>query len=105
MRSLAIKFCTAKLVIYKSNNGIYAIFNVIFNTYGIQSEPIAFFKQRMVELYDRNTLDSYSVRTCNTMSIFCEMREIINGWIIGNVRRGETVGLCIDEVWVLDKEV
>ena len=52
------------------------------------TELIAFFKQRMVELYDRNTLDSYSVRTCNTMSIFCEMREIINGWIIGNVKDG-----------------
>lgn len=61
------------------------------------TELIAFFKQRMVELYDRNTLDSYSVRTCNTMSMFCEMKEIICGWIIGNVKRGETVGLCVDE--------
>lgn len=69
------------------------------------TELIAFFKQRMVELYDRNTLDSYSVRTCNTMSIFCEMREIINGWIIGNVKRGETVGLCIDEcLGLMDNE-
>ncbi len=69
------------------------------------TELIAFFKQRMVELYDRNTLDSYSVRTCNTMSIFCEMREIINGWIVGNVKRGETVGLCIDEcLGLMDNE-
>lgn len=60
-------------------------------------ELIAFFTQRMVELYDRNTLDSYSVRTCNTMSMFCEMKEIITSWIIGNIKRGETVGLCIDE--------
>lgn len=39
------------------------------------------------------------------MSMFCEMREIINGWIIGNVKRGETVGLCIDEcLGLMDNE-
>jgi len=67
-------------------------------------ELIAFFTQRMVELYDRNTLDSYSVRTCNTMSMFCEMKEIITSWIIGNIKRGETVGLCIDECLKLMEE-
>lgn len=58
---------------------------------------INYFKQRMVELYDRNTLDSYSVRTCNTMSMFHELKELLNGWLIGNVKHGETVGLCVDE--------
>ena len=59
---------------------------------------INYFKQRMVELYDRNTLDTYAVRTCNTMSMFCEAKEMLNGWLIGNVKRGETVGLCMDEL-------
>ena len=64
-----------------------------------------YFKQRMVELYDRNTLDSYSVRTCNTMSMLYEMKEILNGWIAGNVKRGETVSLCVDEcVALLEKD-
>lgn len=66
---------------------------------------IDFFKQRMVELYDRNTLDTYAVRTCNTMSILCELKEMLNGWIVGNVKRGETVGLCVDEcVMMIDKD-
>ena len=59
---------------------------------------INYFKQRMVELYDRNTLDTYAVRTCNTMSMLLEAKEILNGWLVGNVKRGETVGLCIDEL-------
>ena len=59
---------------------------------------INYFKQRMVELFDRNTLDTYAVRTCNTMSMLFEAKEILNGWLVGNVKRGETVGLCIDEL-------
>lgn len=59
---------------------------------------INYFKQRMVELYDRNTLDSYAVRTCNTMSMFYELKEMLSGWLLGNVKHGETVGLCIDEL-------
>ena len=56
-----------------------------------------FFKQRMVELYDKNTLDSYSVRTCNSLSMFYELKEILEGWIACNVKRGETVANCIQE--------
>ena len=58
---------------------------------------IDFFKQRMVELYDNNTLDSFSVRTCNTMSMFYELQEMLEGWIACNVKRGDTVSRCIDE--------
>ena len=58
---------------------------------------IDFFKQRMVELYDNNTLDSYSVRTCNTLSLFYEIKEVLEGWIACNVKNGETVSRCIDE--------
>ena len=38
------------------------------------------------------------------MSMFCEMKEIITSWIIGNIKRGETVGLCIDECLKLMEE-
>lgn len=58
---------------------------------------IDYFKQRMVELFDHNTLDSYRVRTCNTISILFELKILIEGWLIGNVKRGETVGLCAEE--------
>ena len=58
---------------------------------------IDFFKQRMVELYDNNTLDSYSVRTCNSMSMFYELQEILEGWIACNVKKGTTVAYCIEE--------
>lgn len=58
---------------------------------------IDFFKQRMVELYDNNTLDSYSVRTCNSMSMFFELQEMLEGWIACNVKRGTTVAYCIEE--------
>ena len=58
---------------------------------------IDYFKQRMVELYDHNTLDSYSVRTCNSMSMFYEVREMLDGWIACNVKRGDTVSRCIEE--------
>lgn len=58
---------------------------------------IDYFKQRMVELYDNNTLDSYSVRTCNSMSIFYELQEILEGWIACNVKKGTTVAFCIEE--------
>lgn len=58
---------------------------------------IDYFKQRMVELYDNNTLDSYSVRTCNSMSMFFELQEILEGWIACNVKKGITVAYCIEE--------
>ena len=58
---------------------------------------IDFFKQRMLELFDENTLDSYSVRTCNTMSMFCEMKEMLEGWVAGNVKHGNTVARCVEE--------
>lgn len=58
---------------------------------------IDFFKQRMVELFDDNTLDSYSVRTCNTLSMFCEMKERLEGWVACNVKRGDTIAKCIEE--------
>ena len=62
---------------------------------------IDFFKQRMVELFDVNTLDSYSVRTCNTLSIFCELKDVLEGWVACNVKRGDTVAKCIEECGAL----
>lgn len=99
MRSLAIYFVSAKLAQRTAKKCKITIFNYIFNICMAFNNQylIDFFKQRMVEAYDRNTLDSYSVRTCNTMSMLYELKGILKGWIIGNVKRGNTVALCVEE--------
>lgn len=56
-----------------------------------------FFKKRMVELLDKHTLDSYRVRTNNLMTILKELSYVLDSWVNGNVKRLETVELCISE--------
>lgn len=56
-----------------------------------------YFKRRMVELMNRYTLDSYRVRTNNTMSILSELINVLSAWIKGDVKRFETVAYCIEE--------
>ena len=55
------------------------------------------FKKRMVELLDKHTLDSYRVRTNNLMTILKELSYVLDSWVNGNVKRLETVELCISE--------
>lgn len=57
----------------------------------------SFFKSRMVELLDRNTLDSYRVRVNNAHTIVQELSTVIKAWIDGSIKRFETVQLVIDE--------
>lgn len=56
-----------------------------------------FFKQRMAEIMHKDTLDSYRVRANNAHTILRELSYVLEGWLAGNVKRFETVGLCIDE--------
>ncbi len=56
-----------------------------------------FFKRRMVELFDRNTIDSYRVRAHNAISILQELETVLKGWIDYKVKRSETVLFCIEE--------
>lgn len=51
----------------------------------------------MVELLDKHTLDSYRVRTNNLMTILKELSYVLDSWVNGNVKRLETVELCISE--------
>ena len=99
MRSLVIYFVGAKLIQRTAKICEITIFNYIFNICMAFNNQylIDFFKQRMVELFDNNTLDSYSVRTCNTMSMLYELKEMLKGWIACNVKRGNTVALCLEE--------
>ena len=56
-----------------------------------------FFKQRMAEIMHKDTLDSYRVRANNAHTILKELSYVMEGWIAGNIKRFETVELCIDE--------
>lgn len=56
-----------------------------------------FFKYRMAEIMHKDTLDSYRVRANNAHTILRELSYVLEGWLAGNVKRFETVGLCIDE--------
>lgn len=62
-----------------------------------KSDIQSFFKRRMVELLDKHTLDSYRVRTNNSMTILKELRYVLVSWVDGNVKRFETVEFCINE--------
>ena len=56
-----------------------------------------FFKQRMAEIMHKDTLDSYRVRANNAHTILKELSYVLEEWIAGNIKRFETVELCIDE--------
>ncbi len=56
-----------------------------------------FFKQRMVDLYNRLTLDTFRVRSNNCLSLLMELRDVIDSWAKGNVKRCQTVEACVDE--------
>lgn len=57
-----------------------------------------FFKQRMTEIMHKDTLDSYRVRVNNAHTILRELSYVLEEWIVGSIKRFETVELCIDEV-------
>lgn len=63
-----------------------------------------FFKQRMAEIMHKDTLDSYRVRANNAHTILKELSNVMEGWIAGNIKRFETVELCINETISLVKE-
>lgn len=63
-----------------------------------------FFKQRMAEIMHKDTLDSYRVRANNAHTILKELSYVMEGWIAGNIKRFETVELCINETISLVKE-
>ena len=60
-----------------------------------------FFKQRMAEIMHKDTLDSYRVRANNAHTILKELGYVMEGWIAGNIKRFETVELCINETIAL----
>ena len=53
--------------------------------------------ERMVELYDWNSIDSYRVRCHNALSLIKELREVTDGWVKGNIIDFARVCLCAKE--------
>lgn len=62
------------------------------------SELIKYFKDRLTELFHKDSLDSYRVRHHNTLSILIELRYLIYGWQNKSIKRAETVQFCINDV-------
>lgn len=63
-----------------------------------------FFVERMVELLNRNSIDSYRVRCNNVFSLIKELRGVVDNWLRGYVKQFETVCLCIEETLEAMKE-
>ncbi len=59
---------------------------------------IAFFKDRILELLNLNTIDSHRVRYHNARTVLDELRHLIMGWENITVKRSETIELCLKDV-------
>ena len=56
-----------------------------------------FFCERILELVDKSTIDSYRVRVMNTNLIIPELVHLCEGWVSGRVHDFKTVKSCLDE--------
>lgn len=56
-----------------------------------------YFKYRMSEILHKDTLDSFRVRTNNSMTILNELKSVLGNWINGNIKHYMTVEYCVDE--------
>ena len=56
-----------------------------------------FLAERLVELYDWGSIDSYRVRCHNALSLIMELRDVTDGWVKGNIIDFNRVVLCANE--------
>ena len=56
-----------------------------------------FLAERLVELYDWGSIDSYRVRCHNALSLVMELRDVTDGWVKGNIIDFNRVVLCVEE--------
>lgn len=57
-----------------------------------------YFKERLLELLDYETIDSYRVRSHNSYTLLVELKDLILGWMQKNIKLFDTVAMCIEEV-------
>ncbi len=58
----------------------------------------SFLLERLIELFHKDTLDSYRVRIHNSNSLLKELKTLILGFTQNRVQRFETVKLCAEEL-------
>lgn len=63
-----------------------------------------YFAKRLVELYDKNSLDSYRVRSHNSLSAILELISVCEGWKDYRIKSFDTVLGSIEEVEILLKK-
>ena len=63
----------------------------------LKTDLQTFFLERIRELYDRKTLDSYRVSCHNTLSLIGELIRVIERWQNHKVKQAETVIACVQE--------
>lgn len=56
-----------------------------------------FLVERLVELFDWDSIDSYRVRCHNALSLIMELRDVADGWVKGNILDFNKVNLCTRE--------
>jgi hypothetical protein len=59
---------------------------------------INFFKNRLLELLHKDTLDSYRVKVNNSNSLLYEMYQLLDDWKAGKIKQFETVQNSCDEL-------
>jgi len=57
-----------------------------------------FLIDRLLELFHKDTLDSYRVRIHNTNSLLKELKNLITGYEQNRVKRFEMMKLCAEEL-------
>ena len=61
------------------------------------ADLLPLFKERLIELLDNTTLDTYRVRYHNVRTILNELKGLIEGWKKNSIKRYETIESCIKE--------
>lgn len=57
-----------------------------------------FFKERIREVFHKDTIDSHRVRFHNTNSLLKELRSLIIDWRKNKIKQFDTVSLCATEL-------
>jgi hypothetical protein len=57
-----------------------------------------FFRDRLLELLHKDTLDSYRVKVNNSNSLLYELHQLLNDWEAGKIKQFETVQISCEEL-------
>ncbi len=63
------------------------------------SEKQQFFVNRIIEIFHKDSVDSYRVKYHNAYTLLLECQEVLNYWQNGNVNIFDTIELCLDETY------